>query len=74
MISVQVGLLLQIISKTGAIPWPELTLPEGRTLKACQVMVDKEKQKIKRAREAAGEDVDAETTSPKVRKAKRTET
>lgn len=53
----QVGIFLQIISKSGAIPWPDLTLPGGRTLKACQVMVDKEKQKIKKAREAAGEDI-----------------
>ena len=35
------------------IPWAELTLPEGRTLKAVQVMVDKEKQKVKKARLAA---------------------
>jgi hypothetical protein len=34
-------------------------------MKACQVMVDKEKQKIKKAREAAGEDV-SDLTSPKV--------
>lgn len=26
-------------------------LPEGRTRKACEVMVDKEKQKVKKARE-----------------------
>jgi len=35
-------------------------------VKACQVMVDKEKQKIKKAREAAGEDV-SDLTSPMVR-------
>lgn len=34
-------------------------------MKACQVMVDKEKQKIKKAREAAGEDA-SDLTSPKV--------
>jgi len=34
-------------------------------MKACQVMVDKEKQKIKKAREAAGEDV-SDLTSPMV--------
>lgn len=62
--TIQVGLFLQIIAKGGSIPWPELTLPEGRTQKACQVMLDKEKQKIKKAREAAGEDV--EDLSPKV--------
>jgi hypothetical protein len=54
------------IAKAGPVPWPELTLPEGRTVKACQVMLDKEKQKVKKAREAAGEDVNADVTSPKV--------
>ena len=34
-------------------------------MKACQVMVEKEKQKIKKAREAAGEDV-SDLTSPMV--------
>lgn len=63
--AVQVGLFLQIITRAGPIPWPELNLPEGRTMKACQVMVDKEKQKIKKAREAAGEDV-SDLTSPMV--------
>ena len=62
----QAGLFLQIIAKAGAIPWGELQLPEGRTVKACQVMLDKEKQKVKKAREAAGEDVNADVTSPKV--------
>lgn len=62
----QVGLFLQIIAKAGPVPWPDLTLPEGRTVKACQVMLDKEKQKIKKAREAAGEEADAVLSSPKV--------
>jgi hypothetical protein len=62
----QASLFLQIIAKAGPVPWPELTLPEGRTVKACQVMLDKEKTKIKKAREAAGEDVNANVTSPKV--------
>jgi antitoxin component of RelBE/YafQ-DinJ toxin-antitoxin module len=65
--TVQVGLFLQIIARAGPIPWPELTLPDGRTVKACQVMVDKEKQKIKKAREAAGEDI-SDLTTPKVRR------
>jgi hypothetical protein len=64
--TLQASLFLQIIAKAGPVPWPELTLPEGRTVKACQVMLDKEKQKIKKAREAAGEDVNADVTSPKV--------
>jgi hypothetical protein len=34
-------------------------------MKSCQVMLDKEKQKIKKAREAAGEDV-SDFTSPMV--------
>ena len=34
-------------------------------MKSCQVMLDKEKQKIKKAREAAGEDV-SDLTSPMV--------
>ena len=62
----QAGLFLQIIAKAGPVPWPELTLPEGRTVKACQVMLDKEKQKIKKAREAAGEDANVDVVSPKV--------
>ncbi|KAM0704337.1 hypothetical protein Q7P35_008571 [Cladosporium inversicolor] len=68
----KVGLFLQIITRAGPIPWPELNLPEGRTMKACQVMVDKEKQKMKKAREAAGEDV-SDLTSPMKRKAADTE-
>jgi hypothetical protein len=33
------GLFFQIIEKTGPIPWDDLSLPEGRTRKACLVMV-----------------------------------
>ncbi len=47
------GLFLQIIERSGPIPWDDLTLPEGRTKKACSVMVDREKQNVKKAREAA---------------------
>lgn len=65
-LTIQVGLFLQIIARAGPVPWPDLTLPEGRTIKACQVMLDKEKSKIKKAREAAGEEIGAEQTSPKV--------
>ena len=46
--SSQVGLFLQIIAKTGKIPWDTLQLPAGRTMKACQVMLDKEKSKLKK--------------------------
>lgn len=35
------------------IPWKELELPEGRTIKAVQVMVDKEKSKVRKAQAAA---------------------
>lgn len=51
----QLGLLFQIIEKAGKIPWDSITLPEGRTQKACVVMIDKEKQKVRKAREADGE-------------------
>lgn len=47
-------IFVQLVEKVGTIPWDELTLPEGRTKKACTVMVDREKQKVKKAREAAG--------------------
>ncbi|KAK3672235.1 hypothetical protein LTR78_007988 [Recurvomyces mirabilis] len=65
----KLGLLFQIIEKAGTIPWSELTLPEGRTQKACSVMVDKEKQKVKKARLAKenGEEPEADAT-PKPKK------
>lgn len=47
--------MLQIIARGGTILWDDIELPEGRTKKACVVMIDKEKTKIKKAREAAGE-------------------
>lgn len=50
----QLGILFQIISKMDKpIPWKELELPEGRTIKAVQVMVDKEKSKVRKAQAAA---------------------
>lgn len=52
----QLGILFQIIERCAPIPWDELKLPEGRTKKAAQVMIDKEKTKVKRAREANGEE------------------
>lgn len=62
---IQVGIFFQIINEMGAsIPWHELELPEGRTLKACQVMVDKEKTKIRKAKEAEG-DSEAGPATPK---------
>jgi hypothetical protein len=33
----QAALYFQIIAKAGPVKWDELTLPEGRTSKACQV-------------------------------------
>lgn len=50
----QLGLLFQIIEKAGSIPWDDLVLPEGRTKKACVVMVDKEKAKVRKARGGNG--------------------
>jgi hypothetical protein len=47
-------LLFQIVEQGGPIPWDSLKLPEGRTRKACTVMIDREKQKVKKAREADG--------------------
>jgi len=54
--TLQLGILFQIIERCAPIPWDELKLPEGRTKKAAQVMIDKEKTKMKRAREANGEE------------------
>lgn len=59
--------MLQIMSKVTPIPWNDLTLPEGRTVKACQVMIDKEKAKLKKAREEAGEPTIPLKAAPKVR-------
>ncbi|KAK5168988.1 uncharacterized protein LTR77_006297 [Saxophila tyrrhenica] len=61
----KMGLVFQILEKFGTIPWDDITLPEGRTKKACVVMIDKEKQKVKKAR---GEGSEAGAT-PKKRKA-----
>jgi len=63
----QLGLMLQIMSKVSPIPWAELILPEGRTIKACQVMIDKEKAKVKKAREDAGLSSVQYKATPKVR-------
>ncbi|KAK3652148.1 hypothetical protein LTR56_005279 [Elasticomyces elasticus] len=49
----------KIIEKAGAIPWDSLELPEGRTLKAAQVMISKEKDKVKKA--GAGADGESPT-------------
>ncbi|KAK6432866.1 hypothetical protein LTR95_010959 [Oleoguttula sp. CCFEE 5521] len=45
--SERLGLLFQIIAVGGAIPWEKLTLPNGRTKKACDMMIQKERKKIK---------------------------
>lgn len=62
----QLGIFFQIIEKSGPIPWEHLTLPEGRTKKAVQVMIDREKQKAKKAREAAATGDDGGDASSKV--------
>lgn len=47
----QLGLIFQIIEQSGSIKWDTLTLPEGRTKKACDIMISREKAKVKKARE-----------------------
>lgn len=42
--------MFQII-ETAPIPWDKLKIPEGRTKKAVQVMIDREKSKMKKTRE-----------------------
>lgn len=49
------GLMFQMIEKAGPIPWSTMDLPEGRTIKACSVMFDKEKAKYRAAKAATGE-------------------
>ncbi|WPH00207.1 Hypothetical protein R9X50_00303000 [Acrodontium crateriforme] len=44
------GIFFQIMEKVSPIPWDQLELPEGRTLKAVQMMVQKEKAKVKAAK------------------------
>jgi hypothetical protein len=43
----QLGILFQLVARP--IPWDQIELPPGRTLKAVQVMIDKEKSKLKKA-------------------------
>ncbi|KAI7155437.1 hypothetical protein KC349_g6979 [Hortaea werneckii] len=50
----KLSILFQIIEKAGGIPWDSIQLPEGRNRKSVQNMIDKEKAKIKKAREAGG--------------------
>lgn len=50
----QFALLLQIIEKNvGSINYDNIELPEGRTKKACVIMIDKEKRKMREAAVAA---------------------
>ncbi|KAK6429954.1 hypothetical protein LTR95_013895 [Oleoguttula sp. CCFEE 5521] len=73
----KLGLFLQIIAKLGPIPWADIELPAGRTRKACDVMISKEKMKVKKDMAEKGEnkeddDEDGEkekSASPKKRKA-----
>ena len=53
--TVQNALFLQIIAKAGKIPWSEIELPPGRTEKACTVMIDREKKKVRDSAAAKGE-------------------
>ena len=49
----QLGILFQLVARP--IPWDQIELPPGRTLKAVQVMIDKEKSKIRKAQAEDGE-------------------
>ncbi|KAI6801067.1 hypothetical protein KC332_g16151 [Hortaea werneckii] len=62
----KLSILFQIIEKAGGIPWDALQLPEGRNKKSVQNMIDKEKAKIKKAREADGNGESTET-APKAK-------
>jgi len=63
----QLGLLFQIITEAGSILWDKLELPEGRTRKACEIMISNEKQKVKKAREAKANGEETPTPNTKVR-------
>lgn len=65
----QLSILFQIIEKAGGIPWDSIQLPEGRNRKSVQNMIDKEKAKIKKAREAGGNGESTET-APKAKVSK----
>ncbi|CAK4005104.1 Hypothetical predicted protein [Lecanosticta acicola] len=57
----KLGLIFQIMQKMEKpIPWSELELPEGRTRKACQVMLDKEKAKVREAKKGAADGEEGE--------------
>ncbi|RMZ10119.1 hypothetical protein D0860_03921 [Hortaea werneckii] len=62
----KLSILFQIIEKAGGIPWDSIQLPEGRNRKSVQNMIDKEKAKIKKAREAGGNGESTET-APKAK-------
>lgn len=58
---IELGVLFQVIEKSGKIPWDSITLLEGRTRKACEVMIDKDKETVKAAsgnEEGAGEETE----------------
>ncbi|KAI6892293.1 hypothetical protein KC318_g11960 [Hortaea werneckii] len=63
----KLSILFQIIEKAGGIPWDSIQLPEGRNRKSVQNMIDKEKAKIKKAREAGGNGESTET-APKAKR------
>lgn len=65
----QLSVLFQIIEKAGGIPWDSIQLPEGRNRKSVQNMIDKEKAKIKKAREA-GVNGESTETAPKAKVSK----
>ncbi|PIA95621.1 hypothetical protein CB0940_10753 [Cercospora beticola] len=58
----KLGLLFAIInSSCDKINWKEVKLPEGRSLKACQVWLDKQRTELKKLKEAAGENGEEDT-------------
>ncbi|KAF2722284.1 hypothetical protein K431DRAFT_46055 [Polychaeton citri CBS 116435] len=64
----KLGLLFQIVVRSGPVPWDDLQLPEGRTVKACQVMIDREKQKVKKALAEQGKELATPNSRRKKRK------
>lgn len=58
----QLGLYLQIVDVHGPIPWDRIALPEGRTRKACEVMVSSDRVKLRNA----GNSIESTPKSTKV--------
>jgi hypothetical protein len=48
----KLGILFQLVARP--IQWDQIELPPGRTMKAVQVMIDKERSKLKKANGEGG--------------------